>query len=102
MAIQSEQKAGKLTISLDEKFNFSEHKAFRESYESSPSNCNFIVDFSKTRYLDSSALGMLLLLREHADSDKSRRHLINCNQDILGILSIARFEMLFTINSRKS
>ena len=30
-----------------------------------------VVDFSKTDYLDSSALGMLLLLREHAGGESS-------------------------------
>ena len=52
---------------------------------------------SDTTYLDSSALGMLLLLRDHAGGDLSSIKIINCNEDVRKILVISNFGRLFTI-----
>jgi anti-anti-sigma factor len=50
-----------------------------------------------TDYIDSSALGMLLLLREHAGNDKADITISGCKDEIRKILSIANFERLFNI-----
>jgi anti-anti-sigma factor len=55
------------------------------------------VDLSDTTYLDSSALGMLLLLRDYAGGDSARIVIENCNNDVRRILSISNFEQLFNI-----
>jgi anti-anti-sigma factor len=47
--------------------------------------------------MDSSALGMLLLLREHVDGVRERVRIINCNTEIRKILEIANFDKLFDI-----
>jgi anti-anti-sigma factor len=56
-----------------------------------------VVDLKDATYLDSSALGMLLLLRDHAGGDSSQVKIVNCNADVKKILSISNFEQLFTI-----
>ena len=56
-----------------------------------------VVDLNGATYLDSSALGMLLLLRDHAGSDKADIRLINCNPDVRKVLSVSNFEQLFAI-----
>jgi len=87
-----------LTISINGRFDFSAHQAFRDSYEKlSPTPAEIVVDMVDTTYLDSSALGMLLLLRDHAGGDNSSIKLHNCNEDIRKILTISNFEQLFTI-----
>lgn len=87
-----------LTISINGRFDFSAHQAFRDSYEKlSPTPTDIVVDMVDTTYLDSSALGMLLLLRDHAGGDNSNIKLQNCNEDIRKILTISNFEQLFTI-----
>ncbi len=48
-------------------------------------------------YLDSSALGMLLLLRDHAGGDAAEVRIVNCNPDVRKILTISNFEQLFEI-----
>ena len=53
---------------------------------------------SGTEYIDSSALGMLLLLREHAGNESSNITIEGCNDDIKKIFSISNFEKLFTIS----
>ena len=88
-----------LTINIEGRFDFSAHQEFRESYEkASPTPEEFCVDMKETSYLDSSALGMLLLLRDHAGGDTASIKIVNCNSDVRKILSISNFEQLFTID----
>ncbi|MBF0186225.1 MAG: STAS domain-containing protein, partial [Magnetococcales bacterium] len=60
-----------LTISVKGKFSFEAHHQFRNAYHNEDEKAqyritHYIVDLSETDYIDSSALGMLLLLREEA------------------------------------
>ncbi len=72
-----------LTINIEGRFDFSAHQDFRESYESSDGDPQeYCVDMKETTYLDSSALGMLLLLRDHAGGDTANIKIINCNPDV--------------------
>ena len=86
------------TIKINGRFDFSLHNDFRKSYKNvSISGGEYIVDLSNTDYLDSSALGMLLLLKEHAESQLSSVRLINFSEDIKEILTIASFDKLFSL-----
>ena len=88
-----------LNICIVGRFDFSSHQEFRKAYEdvsSSPSG--YTVDMSETTYLDSSALGMLLLLRDHAGGDSAEIAIVNCNDDVKKILTISNFEQLFDIH----
>ncbi|TGN41225.1 STAS domain-containing protein [Marinobacter confluentis] len=87
-----------LTIRIEGRFDFSTHQAFRNAYEQDNQEVKeFVVDLSQTTYLDSSALGMLLLLRDYAGGDGARIELKNCNNDVRRILTISNFEQLFSI-----
>ena len=87
-----------LTIKIQGRFDFSSHQEFRDAYEKADTKTDeFIVDMKETTYLDSSALGMLLLLRDHAGGDNSNIQIVNCNSDVKKILTISNFEQLFTI-----
>ena len=52
----------------------------------------------ETTYLDSSALGMLLLLRDHAGGDQAEVEIVNCSPDVKKILTISNFDQLFKIH----
>ena len=99
MAIWStEAPTGELTIKIQGRFDFSAHQEFRDAYEKAKEDPKgYIVDMKETTYLDSSALGMLLLLRDHAGGDNSNIEIVNCNPDVKKILTISYFEQLFTI-----
>ncbi len=100
MSIESvaSQDGNELTISVEGRFDFSAHQEFRESYERSDIDpSSYVVDLNRTTYLDSSALGMLLLLRDHAGGDSAEIKIVNCNRDVKKILTISNFEQLFTI-----
>ena len=87
-----------LTISIEGRFDFSAHQDFRRCYENlDKSPAAYCVDMRETTYLDSSALGMLLLLRDHAGGDTSTVKIVNCSPDVKKILTISNFEQLFTI-----
>ncbi|VAW85620.1 Anti-sigma B factor antagonist RsbV [hydrothermal vent metagenome] len=89
-----------VTITISGRFDFSIHRDFRLAYEDAKSTSekpSFVVDLSGTDYMDSSALGMLLLLREHAGGDESNIKISNCRPVIKEILDIANFDKLFAI-----
>ncbi|WP_411378949.1 STAS domain-containing protein [Pseudomonas sp. MPB26] len=101
MSIESEVSLDgkKLTIAIKGRFDFGSHQAFREAYErfyKVPEA--YVVDLKETTYIDSSALGMLLLLRDHAGGDEPDVSVINCNVDVRKILAISNFDKLFDIN----
>lgn len=101
MAIESDFSEGerKLTIQIKGRFDFGSHQAFREAYERSPGKADsVVVDLKETTYLDSSALGMLLLLRDHEGGEESRISLVNTSPDVQKILAISNFQKLFDIN----
>jgi HptB-dependent secretion and biofilm anti anti-sigma factor len=56
-----------------------------------------VVDFGRVDYLDSSALGMLLLLREKAEAAGKKVSLANLSGTVKQVLEIANFGKLFTI-----
>ena len=87
-----------IIMSIAGRFDFSLHTVFRNAYKHEViSGGVFVVDLAKTEYLDSSALGMLLLLKEHAESMGSIVKIRNQSQGVLEILHIASFDKLFTI-----
>ncbi|SEK93075.1 anti-anti-sigma factor [Atopomonas hussainii] len=87
-----------LTISIQGRFDFGAHQEFRDAYEKvAVTPKSYVIDMKGATYLDSSALGMLLLLRDHAGGDNARIRLLNCNSDVRKILSISNFEQLFQI-----
>jgi len=86
-----------ITISIRDRFDFSSHKEFRSSYKDRPASAGYILNMRDVNYIDSSALGMMLLLREHALKNGGKVIIANCNPDIKKILMIANFERLFDI-----
>ena len=101
MSVESEVSLDgkKLTIAIKGRFDFGSHQSFRDSYErfyKVPET--YVVDLKEATYLDSSALGMLLLLREHAGGDESDIRVVNSSPDVRKILGISNFDKLFDIN----
>jgi len=99
MAINTTEDNGKLIIKIDGRFDFSIHQEFRNAYEGAKSTPKeYEVDMRTTSYLDSSALGMLLLLRDFAGGNNAKISIINTSPDVRKILTISNFEQLFTVS----
>ena len=98
MAVTATQSDGgkTLTIRVDGRFDFSAHDEFRAAYADSSAD-RFVVDLAGLEFLDSSALGLLVLLREHAGGDAANVEILNCSTEVRRILTIASFQRLFTI-----
>ncbi|VVO09270.1 STAS domain-containing protein [Pseudomonas fluorescens] len=101
MSVESEVSPDgqKLTILIKGRFDFGKHQEFRDSYEKlNQTPKAIVVDLKDATYLDSSALGMLLLLRDHAGGEQSDVRVINGSSDVRKILAISNFDKLFDIS----
>jgi len=86
-----------VNVIVSGRFDFKDHTQFRDAYKSYDANASYVLDMTSADYMDSSALGMLLLLREHAGGDNAKIEVIGCKEEIKKILSIANFQKLFEI-----
>lgn len=88
-----------LTIAVQGRFDFSSLQSFRSSYEKvDPKPSKFIIDLKESDYLDSSALGMLLALKDYAGGDSANISITNCNPDVKKILVITKLDELFSVS----
>jgi len=87
-------------IQLAGRFDFSAHREFKRSYER-PLDQHDVrelrIDLGGVEYLDSSALGMLLVLKERACAANKRVALTNCRGSIRRVLEIVDFSRMFPI-----
>ncbi|HIE40095.1 MAG TPA: anti-sigma factor antagonist [Thiomicrorhabdus sp.] len=92
---------GVVTIFVIGSFDVSAYEEFKENCRKYLTDSNtFIIDLEQATYMDSSALGMLLLLREKTLGDKKRVRLINVGKEVQSILEIAQFNQLFLIEPK--
>jgi anti-anti-sigma factor len=88
------------TIRLSGRFSFDFNREFRGAYDPFLTNDaveNLEVDLSQVEYLDSSALGMLLMLRERMQTANKKLVLSKPSATVAQILKIANFSKLFEI-----
>ena len=71
---------GSVIIRIAGHFNRSIRSQFYNAYQNQPGHYVFTVDFSLVETIDSTAVGMLLLLREHAGGESARIFFTNCNE----------------------
>ena len=86
-----------LLITISGDFNFDVNASFRETYRNiSPAGISKVsVNLKDAAYMDSSALGMLLLLAEHFENIQIS--LDQCPDYIQSVLQIANFDQKFSI-----
>ncbi|MFC3093394.1 anti-sigma factor antagonist [Alteromonas sediminis] len=88
------------TIVLPSKFDFSYHKNFTDQYASAladGSESAIVLDFSSVEYIDSAALGMMVLLKKKAEAENRTVVIENASGAALDVLNIANFKNLFEI-----
>ncbi|MFO7786470.1 STAS domain-containing protein [Vreelandella utahensis] len=89
---------GTVTLSLSGQFDFNAYSEFKPKQTEAldtPGAKYIVLDLSKLDYLDSAALGTLLLLREKAQ-DRSIEILIRGATGVVQeILEIAHFQRMF-------
>lgn len=94
MAIHTQVANDEVTIVISGRFDFNAHREFREAVKAVSSGSTCVVDLGETTYLDSSALGMLLLLRDGGREVK----IVKCTDEVRKVLEIANFHRLFNVS----
>lgn len=82
------------------RFDFNSFRNFRTSYEAALKTNGvrqLIVDMRDVQYIDSAALGILLLLRDKAAEAKCTIEIHNLHGTAKDVLEIANFHKIFTI-----
>ncbi len=94
--VSVKQQDNQMTISISGRFDFNILQDFRDSYsELAGSDSAFAVDLAQTEYIDSSALGMLLNMKNHLGSEDCAIEIRNCQPNLMKIFSIAHFDKKF-------
>ena len=91
---------GIATLRLQGRFDFNAHRSFRDAADATVADDKvkgIQVDLGGVAYLDSSALGMLLILRDRTLAAHKTLALINCQGGVRQVLDIANFGKLFSI-----
>ena len=83
-------------ITIKNRLDLNDHHDFRNCYRNENPNAMYKIDLSETDYIDSSALGMLLLLREFAGGTTANITISGCNERIKKIMAYTNFEELFS------
>ncbi len=91
---------GRLKLKLSGRFDFNGSKVFRHACDEGMTRIrsgNIEVDFEGVDYMDSSALGMLLLFKDLAEKENRKITLTNCQETVREILDVVNFDQLFAI-----
>ena len=101
MQIATRTEGQRAIMRLTGRFEFSAHREFREAVErvmQLDGIADVVIDLMDVEYVDSSALGMLLMVRERTNSAKLGLILANPRGMVKQALDIAHFEKLFVIS----
>ena len=97
-SVMATRTGDRVTIRIAGHFGFPVYRQFRDAYVQNAVDTSYLIDLQGAEYMDSSALGMLLVLREHAGNDPARIEIANCSPEVRKILAIAHFDRLFKIS----
>lgn len=92
--------SNRAVVKLPERFDFGCVHDFRTCYENIDiTKCKAIdIDFSDTKMMDSSALGMLINFKKFFDGQAAKVSITNCSSQIKKIFDISNFEKLFNFS----
>ena len=86
-----------VTVHLNDRFDFSVHRGFHDACLARPRARSYVIDLEGVGSMDSSALGMLLLLREHAGGDDADIRVVNANDDLCNTFRVAGLDRMLTL-----
>jgi len=93
-----DEEAQQLTIIIFSDFNFNSYNAFRDAYSNEKYlPYKIIIDLSKCTMLDSSALGMLLIMKKFLQKNDGEIEITGANDVVRNVLNIVHFEKKFSI-----
>ena len=87
-----------ITFRVQGHFGLPLYKLFRDTAKQGGPSKRYVIDLHDTKYMDSSALGMLLLMRDEVGGKEARIEIVRCQPEVRQIFSIANFDKLFRIS----
>ena len=84
-----------VTVHISGRFDFRVIKEFQRALAYKPRT--WLVDMADVSYVDSSALGMLLLLRERVNGEAERVQLRGVKGQPRDVLMMAKFDTMFRL-----
>lgn len=86
-------------VMLNGKFTFADHPEFRAvlQYIADPNVRHVILRMARLEFVDSAALGMLLLANDEAKKHHKRLIISGANSQVKKMFNMARFNTLFTM-----
>lgn len=89
--------AGSLRAAMSGRFTFADVSAFKEmiGHIRAARGRRFVVDLAAVEFIDSAAMGMLLMARDTAAAEAVPLALVGAQGQVLRILQVAKFESLF-------
>ncbi|HET9819568.1 MAG TPA: STAS domain-containing protein [Rhodanobacteraceae bacterium] len=78
-----------VTLHIADRFDFSVHRSFHQACLARPRARSYVVDLGSVTSMDSSALGMLLLLCEHAGGDDADIRIVNADAELTNTFRVA-------------
>ena len=96
--------SGIYRITLIESFDFGSHQDFRAKIKEAVDNKSnqLVLDFAPVDYMDSAALGMLMLARSEMEKISGTVTLDNVHGYVEKVLTMVKFDDLFTVNKKAS
>jgi anti-anti-sigma factor len=100
MIIDTQTEGSRARLVLNGRFDFNSHMMFNQTTDSLLREAGIKeleLDFDQVKYIDSSAMGMLLLLKERAKGASKSITLLNCKGSVAQVFELSNFRRLFTI-----
>lgn len=85
-----------LSVQVHHTLDFRMQREFREICQGKQ-YAKYIIDMGDASYIDSSALGMLMVLHRHVHENRQAVQIRGCTPAVLEILRIAHFQRFFEI-----
>lgn len=99
ISARREEDGTQVSIAVNGRFDFRTHDDFRKAWQGTPERGGrYVVDLGAADYIDSSALGMLLMLHDHARASGVEVEVRNCAEGVRRVLQIASLDKLMKVS----
>jgi anti-anti-sigma factor len=95
--IEVKKHNNQLEITIKGRFDAGLYKSFLEAIVQAEGLEKAVVNLSDVEYIDSAALGMLLLLKEKLIDSEYNVELMGANPTVRKIMEVANFQLMFAI-----
>ena len=93
-SVKVETQGHEVHIKVFGQFTLKLRQQFRKAFASMPEQ-RYVLDLSQTSFLDSSAVGLILMLRDHAAENKKNVVIKGAQENLIEILTMVGFDKYF-------